>query len=104
EGKTRSHSIDSKDRALRSSSPKVQDWDTPSGQSATPTRLGRSSISPTTMLGGGASEPKAACKLGRSASTSGVPSPAGTPQRHAPESSANQSGSPCQVLHSHSSS
>ncbi|KAK2831058.1 hypothetical protein Q7C36_016144 [Tachysurus vachellii] len=97
EGKTRSHSIDSKDRALRSSSPKVQDWDTPSGQSATPTRLGRSSISPTTMLGGGASEPKAACKLGRSASTSGVPSPAGTPQRHAPESSANQSGSPCQM-------
>ncbi|MCI4385538.1 hypothetical protein PGIGA_G00051660 [Pangasianodon gigas] len=97
EGKTRSHSIDSKDRALRSSSPKVQDWDTPSGQSATPTRLGRSSISPTTMLGTGTSEPKAACKLGRSASTSGVPSPVGTPQRHAPESSANQSGSPCQM-------
>ncbi|KAI4887207.1 hypothetical protein NFI96_012645 [Prochilodus magdalenae] len=97
EGKARSHSTDSKDRALRSSSPKAQDWDTPSGQSATPTRLGRSSVSPTTMLGGGASEPKAACKLGRSASTSGVPSPVGTPQRHAPEPSANQSGSPCQV-------
>ncbi|KAG9264817.1 neuronal tyrosine-phosphorylated phosphoinositide-3-kinase adapter 2 isoform X1 [Astyanax mexicanus] len=95
EGKARSHSTDSKDRALRSASPKLQEWDTPSGQSATPTRLGRSSISPTTMLGGGSSEPKAACKLGRSASTSGVPSPVGTPQRHAPEPS--QSGSPCQM-------
>uniref|UniRef100_A0A3B1J6V0 Neuronal tyrosine-phosphorylated phosphoinositide-3-kinase adaptor 2 n=1 Tax=Astyanax mexicanus TaxID=7994 RepID=A0A3B1J6V0_ASTMX len=94
-GKARSHSTDSKDRALRSASPKLQEWDTPSGQSATPTRLGRSSISPTTMLGGGSSEPKAACKLGRSASTSGVPSPVGTPQRHAPEPS--QRGSPCQV-------
>ncbi|TSX85966.1 Neuronal tyrosine-phosphorylated phosphoinositide-3-kinase adapter 2 [Bagarius yarrelli] len=82
---------------LRGSSPKLQDWDTPSGQSATPTRLGRSSVSPTTMLGGGTSEPKAVCKLGRSASTSGVPSPSGTPLRHAPESSANQSGSPCQM-------
>ncbi|KAL7849593.1 hypothetical protein SRHO_G00212160 [Serrasalmus rhombeus] len=97
EGKARSHSTDSKDRALRSSSPKAQDWDTPSGQFATPTRLGRSSVSPTTMLGGGASEPKAACKLGRSASTSGVPSPVGTPQRHAPEPSANQSGTPFQM-------
>uniref|UniRef100_A0A8C4DQK4 Neuronal tyrosine-phosphorylated phosphoinositide-3-kinase adapter 2 n=1 Tax=Dicentrarchus labrax TaxID=13489 RepID=A0A8C4DQK4_DICLA len=47
-------------------------------------RMGRSSVSPTMMLsgGGGAGESKSACKLGRSASTSGVPSPGGTPQRH----------------------
>uniref|UniRef100_A0A673MY03 Neuronal tyrosine-phosphorylated phosphoinositide-3-kinase adapter 2-like n=1 Tax=Sinocyclocheilus rhinocerous TaxID=307959 RepID=A0A673MY03_9TELE len=74
---------DSRDRALRSSSPKSQDWETPTGQSATPSRFGRSSISPTTMLG----ETKAGCKLGRSASTSGVPSPVGTPQRHASDTS-----------------
>ncbi|XP_035390379.1 neuronal tyrosine-phosphorylated phosphoinositide-3-kinase adapter 2 [Electrophorus electricus] len=98
DSKVRSHSTDCKDRNLRSSSPKAQEWDTPSGQSATPTRMGRSSVSPTTMLGGGATEPKAACKLGRSASTSGVPSPVGTPQRHAPDPSANQGGSPCQML------
>ncbi|KAF7699782.1 neuronal tyrosine-phosphorylated phosphoinositide-3-kinase adapter 2 isoform X1 [Silurus meridionalis] len=97
EGKTRSYSIDSKERALRSSSPKTQDWDATSGHSATPTPLGRSSISPTTMMGGGSSEPKTACKLGRSASTSGVPSPAGTPQRHGPDSSSNQSASPCKM-------
>uniref|UniRef100_A0AAY5EX13 Neuronal tyrosine-phosphorylated phosphoinositide-3-kinase adaptor 2a n=1 Tax=Electrophorus electricus TaxID=8005 RepID=A0AAY5EX13_ELEEL len=101
--KVRSHSTDCKDRNLRSSSPKAQEWDTPSGQSATPTRMGRSSVSPTTMLGGGATEPKAACKLGRSASTSGVPSPVGTPQRHAPDPSANQGGSPCQVSPPYSS-
>ncbi|XP_065136756.1 neuronal tyrosine-phosphorylated phosphoinositide-3-kinase adapter 2 [Paramisgurnus dabryanus] len=84
---------DSRERALHSSSPKSQDWETPTGQSATPTatpsRFGRSSISPTTMLG----ETKGGCKLGRSASTSGVPSPVGTPQRHAPD----PSGSPCQM-------
>ncbi|KAG7479111.1 hypothetical protein JOB18_018434 [Solea senegalensis] len=47
-------------------------------------RMGRSSVSPTMMLcgGGGGGESKAVCKLGRSASTSGVPSPGGTPQRH----------------------
>ncbi|XP_020515539.1 neuronal tyrosine-phosphorylated phosphoinositide-3-kinase adapter 2 isoform X1 [Labrus bergylta] len=51
-------------------------------------RMGRSSVSPTMMLcgggagGGGGAESKSACKLGRSASTSGVPSPGGTPQRH----------------------
>uniref|UniRef100_A0A8C4DQJ4 Neuronal tyrosine-phosphorylated phosphoinositide-3-kinase adapter 2 n=1 Tax=Dicentrarchus labrax TaxID=13489 RepID=A0A8C4DQJ4_DICLA len=42
-------------------------------------RMGRSSVSPTMMLSGGGGS---ACKLGRSASTSGVPSPGGTPQRH----------------------
>ncbi|XP_016123521.1 neuronal tyrosine-phosphorylated phosphoinositide-3-kinase adapter 1-like [Sinocyclocheilus grahami] len=40
------------------------------------------------MLG----ETKAGCKLGRSASTSGVPSPVGTPQRHAPDASAHPCG------------
>ncbi|KAF4104329.1 neuronal tyrosine-phosphorylated phosphoinositide-3-kinase adapter 2 [Onychostoma macrolepis] len=88
---------DSRDRALRSSSPKSQDWETPTGQSATPTatpsRFGRSSISPTTMLG----ETKAGCKLGRSASTSGVPSPVGTPQRHASDASAHPCGTPFQM-------
>ncbi|XP_063349325.1 neuronal tyrosine-phosphorylated phosphoinositide-3-kinase adapter 2 [Pelmatolapia mariae] len=44
-------------------------------------RMGRSSVSPTMMLTGGG-EPKSAGKLGRSASTSGVPSPGGTPHRH----------------------
>ncbi|XP_036935275.1 neuronal tyrosine-phosphorylated phosphoinositide-3-kinase adapter 2 isoform X1 [Acanthopagrus latus] len=48
-------------------------------------RLGRSSVSPTMMLSGGG-ESKTVCKLGRSASTSGVPSPGGTPQRHLHES------------------
>ncbi|CAN9511238.1 unnamed protein product [Ophioblennius macclurei] len=50
-------------------------------------RMGRSSVSPTMMLcGGGAAgggeDPKSLCKLGRSASTSGVPSPGGNPQHH----------------------
>uniref|UniRef100_A0A8D3DKZ7 Neuronal tyrosine-phosphorylated phosphoinositide-3-kinase adapter 2 n=1 Tax=Scophthalmus maximus TaxID=52904 RepID=A0A8D3DKZ7_SCOMX len=47
-------------------------------------RMGRSSVSPTMMLsgGGGGGESQSVCKLGRSASTSGVPSPGGTPQRH----------------------
>lgn len=48
-------------------------------------RMGRSSVSPTMMLsggGGGGGDSKSVCKLGRSASTSGVPTPGGTPQRH----------------------
>ncbi|KAM4743205.1 neuronal tyrosine-phosphorylated phosphoinositide-3-kinase adapter 2 [Anableps anableps] len=45
-------------------------------------RMGRSSVSPTMMLTGGGGESKTMSKLGRSASTSGVPSPGGTPQRH----------------------
>ncbi|XP_077961170.1 neuronal tyrosine-phosphorylated phosphoinositide-3-kinase adapter 2 isoform X1 [Gasterosteus aculeatus] len=58
------------------------------GQSSPlPSRMGRSSVSPTMMLSGGAgggesAESKLVCKLGRSASTSGVPSPGGTPHRH----------------------
>ncbi|XP_041919582.1 neuronal tyrosine-phosphorylated phosphoinositide-3-kinase adapter 2 [Alosa sapidissima] len=104
--KSRSHSTDSKERSHSSSRDSPQttplEWDGQSGQSGTPTatpsRLGRSSVSPTTMLGGGSSEPKAVCKLGRSASTSGVPSPVGTPLRHAsPDALANQSASLCQI-------
>ncbi|XP_047248252.1 neuronal tyrosine-phosphorylated phosphoinositide-3-kinase adapter 2 isoform X5 [Girardinichthys multiradiatus] len=49
-------------------------------------RMGRSSVSPTMMLSGGGGESKTVGKLGRSASTSGVPSPGGTPQRHLHES------------------
>ncbi|XP_068441449.1 neuronal tyrosine-phosphorylated phosphoinositide-3-kinase adapter 2 [Clinocottus analis] len=50
-------------------------------------RMGRSSVSPTMMLSGGggggeSAESKLVCKLGRSASTSGVPLPGATPQRH----------------------
>nr|XP_019961094.1 PREDICTED: neuronal tyrosine-phosphorylated phosphoinositide-3-kinase adapter 2 isoform X1 [Paralichthys olivaceus]XP_019961095.1 PREDICTED: neuronal tyrosine-phosphorylated phosphoinositide-3-kinase adapter 2 isoform X1 [Paralichthys olivaceus]XP_019961096.1 PREDICTED: neuronal tyrosine-phosphorylated phosphoinositide-3-kinase adapter 2 isoform X1 [Paralichthys olivaceus]XP_019961097.1 PREDICTED: neuronal tyrosine-phosphorylated phosphoinositide-3-kinase adapter 2 isoform X1 [Paralichthys ol len=47
-------------------------------------RMGRSSVSPTMMLSGGGvgGESKSVCKLGRSASTSGVPSPGATPQRY----------------------
>ncbi|XP_053278795.1 neuronal tyrosine-phosphorylated phosphoinositide-3-kinase adapter 2 [Pleuronectes platessa] len=47
-------------------------------------RMGRSSVSPTMMLSGGGvgGESKSVCKLGRSASTSGVPSPGTTLQRH----------------------
>ncbi|KAM7412376.1 hypothetical protein PAMA_019985 [Pampus argenteus] len=44
-------------------------------------RMGRSSVSPIMMLTGGGGESKPVCKLGRSVSTSGVPSPGGTPQR-----------------------
>lgn len=48
-------------------------------------------------------ETKVGCKLGRSASTSGVPSPMGTPQRHAPDASAHQCGTPFQVQPPYSS-
>ncbi|XP_029026967.1 neuronal tyrosine-phosphorylated phosphoinositide-3-kinase adapter 2 isoform X2 [Betta splendens] len=52
-----------------------------SGQSSpASSRKGRSSVSPTMMLSGG--ESKSVCKLGRSASTSGVPPPGGTAQHH----------------------
>ncbi|XP_024133049.1 neuronal tyrosine-phosphorylated phosphoinositide-3-kinase adapter 2 isoform X2 [Oryzias melastigma] len=47
-------------------------------------RIGRSSVSPTMFQSGG--ESQAVCKLGRSASTSVVPSPFGTPPRHLEES------------------
>ncbi|XP_067103022.1 neuronal tyrosine-phosphorylated phosphoinositide-3-kinase adapter 2 [Osmerus mordax] len=98
EARSRSHSSEplsrheSKERGAQHGGTRDDhhEWDGPSGQSsaktATPSRIGRSSVSPTMMLGGGASaEPKVVCKLGRSASTSGVPSPGGTPQRQPSE-------------------
>ncbi|XP_041733096.1 neuronal tyrosine-phosphorylated phosphoinositide-3-kinase adapter 2 isoform X2 [Coregonus clupeaformis] len=96
EAKTRSHSTEPLSRHESKAhhggsqeSPKSQEWDGPSGHSSTPTatpsRLGRSSVSPTMMLGSGGTESKAVCKLGRSASTSGVPSPCGTPQHQPSE-------------------
>ncbi|XP_078785962.1 neuronal tyrosine-phosphorylated phosphoinositide-3-kinase adapter 2 isoform X4 [Oryzias latipes] len=47
-------------------------------------RIGRSSVSPTLIQSGG--ESQVVCRLGRSASTSVVPSPFGTPQHHLDES------------------
>ncbi|XP_061072177.1 neuronal tyrosine-phosphorylated phosphoinositide-3-kinase adapter 2 [Conger conger] len=104
EAKSRSHSTDTlprhegRDRGGHHGGkepPLAGEWDGMSGQSATPTptstpiRLGRSSVSPTVMLGSSSTEPKAGCKLGRSASTPGVPLP-GTPQRQAPEALQSQ--------------
>nr|XP_029485708.1 neuronal tyrosine-phosphorylated phosphoinositide-3-kinase adapter 2 [Oncorhynchus nerka] len=96
EAKTRSHSTEPLSRHESKAhhggsqeSPKSQEWDGPSGHSSNPTampsRLGRSSVSPTMMLGSGVTESKAVCKLGRSASTSGVPSPCETPQHQPSE-------------------
>ncbi|XP_041729169.2 neuronal tyrosine-phosphorylated phosphoinositide-3-kinase adapter 2-like [Coregonus clupeaformis] len=96
EAKTRSHSTEPLSRheckahhGGSRESPMSQEWDGPSGNSSTPTatpsRLGRSSVSPTMMLGSGGTESKTVCKLGRSASTLGVPSPGGTPQHQASE-------------------
>lgn len=67
--------------------PKHDSKDRDGQSSPVSSRMGRSSVSPTMMLcgggaGGGAGDVKSVCKLGRSASTSGVPSPGGTPQRH----------------------
>ncbi|XP_074536101.1 neuronal tyrosine-phosphorylated phosphoinositide-3-kinase adapter 2 isoform X2 [Halichoeres trimaculatus] len=65
--------------------PRQGSKDRDSQSSPVSSRMGRSSVSPTMMLSGGGGaggESKPACKLGRSASTSGVPSPGGTPQRH----------------------
>ncbi|KAG9348230.1 hypothetical protein JZ751_001965 [Albula glossodonta] len=104
EAKGRSHSTDplprheGRDRGGHHSGSKdlVSEWDGMSGQSATPTptatpiRLGRTSVSPTMMLGSGSAESKAGCKLGRSASTPGVPPPTGTPQRQAPDPQQSQ--------------
>ncbi|XP_068173835.1 neuronal tyrosine-phosphorylated phosphoinositide-3-kinase adapter 2 isoform X2 [Antennarius striatus] len=57
--------------------PDSKDRDGPSSPGSS--RMGRASVSPTMMLSG-----ESRCKLGRSASTSGVPSPGGT-QRHLEE-------------------
>ncbi|XP_036393310.1 neuronal tyrosine-phosphorylated phosphoinositide-3-kinase adapter 2 [Megalops cyprinoides] len=106
EAKSRSHSTEplprheSRDRGGHHGGskepPQAGEWDGMSGQSATPTptatpiRLGRSSVSPTMMLGSSSAESKAGCKLGRSASTPGVPPPTGTPQRQPLEAQQSQ--------------
>ncbi|KAJ8368162.1 hypothetical protein SKAU_G00081900 [Synaphobranchus kaupii] len=105
EAKSRSHSTDTlprhegRDRGGHHGSkepPQAGEWDGTSGQSATPTptatpiRLGRTSVSPTTMLGSSSTESKVGCKVGRSASTPGVLPPTGTPQRQAPEALQSQ--------------
>ncbi|KAJ6669333.1 hypothetical protein lerEdw1_008142 [Lerista edwardsae] len=84
---------------------KAQEWDGTPGLPVVSSRLGRSSVSPTMLAGNNSSvlllcwsqntrdkivihvlfpsfpEPKASCRLGRSASTSGVPPPSVTPLR-----------------------
>ncbi|XP_018587623.1 neuronal tyrosine-phosphorylated phosphoinositide-3-kinase adapter 2 [Scleropages formosus] len=106
EAKSRSHSTelqpkpDTKDRGAHHSgtrdSPKAHERDGGSGQSAntTPSRMGGSSVSPTAMLGSSGSEAKAVSKVGRSASTSGMPLALGTPQRQASEPQQSQQVAP----------
>ncbi|KGL81021.1 Neuronal tyrosine-phosphorylated phosphoinositide-3-kinase adapter 2, partial [Tinamus guttatus] len=62
---------------------KAQEWDGTPGPPVVSSRLGRSSVSPTMLAGSNSSEPKSSCRLGRSASTSGVPPPSVTPLRQA---------------------
>ncbi|XP_006861962.1 PREDICTED: neuronal tyrosine-phosphorylated phosphoinositide-3-kinase adapter 2 [Chrysochloris asiatica] len=92
--KVRSHStepipkLDSKDRGHHGTSSsrepgKAQEWDGTPGPPVVTSRLGRSSVSPTLLAGSHSSESKVSCKLGRSASTSGVPPPSVTPLRQA---------------------
>ncbi|XP_070610186.1 neuronal tyrosine-phosphorylated phosphoinositide-3-kinase adapter 2 [Erythrolamprus reginae] len=64
---------------------KAQEWDGTPGPSLVSNRLGRSSVSPTMLAGNNSSEPKSSCRLGRSASTSGVPPPSVPPLRQASE-------------------
>ncbi|KAJ1088739.1 hypothetical protein NDU88_001894, partial [Pleurodeles waltl] len=64
---------------------KSQEWDGTPGPSLVSSRLGRSSVSPTMLAGNNGSEMKVSCKLGRSASTSGVPPPSITPLRQTSE-------------------
>ncbi|XP_063093304.1 neuronal tyrosine-phosphorylated phosphoinositide-3-kinase adapter 2 isoform X1 [Cavia porcellus] len=92
--KVRSHSteplpkLDSKERGhhgvASSREPvKAQEWDGTPGPPVVTSRMGRCSVSPTLLAGNHSSEPKVSCKLGRSASTSGVPPPSVTPLRQA---------------------
>lgn len=92
--KVRSHStepipkLDSKERGHHGASSsrepiKAQEWDGTPGPPVVTSRLGRCSVSPTLLAGNHSSEPKVSCKLGRSASTSGVPPPSVTPLRQA---------------------
>ncbi|GCB72057.1 hypothetical protein scyTo_0009013 [Scyliorhinus torazame] len=75
---------------------KSQEWDGSPGPPATvSSRMGRSSVSPTLLAGHSCSdtmqpETKASCKLGRSASTSGVPPPSITPLRQSSETQQSQ--------------
>ncbi|XP_024420072.3 neuronal tyrosine-phosphorylated phosphoinositide-3-kinase adapter 2 isoform X1 [Desmodus rotundus] len=91
--KVRSHSteplpkLDSKEKGHHGASSrepvKAQEWDGTPGPPVVTSRLGRCSVSPTLLAGNHSSEPKVSCKLGRSASTSGVPPPSVTPLRQA---------------------
>ncbi|XP_062407695.1 neuronal tyrosine-phosphorylated phosphoinositide-3-kinase adapter 2 [Sardina pilchardus] len=77
-----------KDRANHSAeTTKTNEWEGLSGPPAigTPSRLGRSCVSPTMVLGNTSSELKTAQKMGRSPSTPVAPSPLGTPQRQPQE-------------------
>ncbi|XP_018411125.1 PREDICTED: neuronal tyrosine-phosphorylated phosphoinositide-3-kinase adapter 2 [Nanorana parkeri] len=97
EMKVRSHSteplpkLENKERSSHHSSPssretiKAQEWDGTPGPTHVSSRLGRSSVSPTMLAGNNNTEMKISCKLGRSASTSGVPPPSVTPLRQANE-------------------
>ncbi|XP_038671624.1 neuronal tyrosine-phosphorylated phosphoinositide-3-kinase adapter 2 isoform X2 [Scyliorhinus canicula] len=75
---------------------KSQEWDgSPGPSAAVSSRMGRSSVSPTLLAGHSSSdtmqpETKASCKLGRSASTSGVPPPSITPLRQSSETQQSQ--------------
>ncbi|XP_041119033.1 neuronal tyrosine-phosphorylated phosphoinositide-3-kinase adapter 2-like [Polyodon spathula] len=101
EAKSRSHSTEpllrheSKDKGGHGTTREqkvAHEWDGEPGQPATATssRLGRSSVSPTLMSGSSSSESKAVCKLGRSASTSGVPPPSVAPFRQGGEMQQSQ--------------
>ncbi|XP_013910165.1 PREDICTED: neuronal tyrosine-phosphorylated phosphoinositide-3-kinase adapter 2 isoform X1 [Thamnophis sirtalis] len=94
--KIRSHSteplpkLENKDKGCHHGSSsrepiKAQEWDGTPGPSLVSNRLGRSSVSPTMLAGNNSSEPKSSCRLGRSASTSGVPPPSVPPLRQASE-------------------
>ncbi|KAL2097943.1 hypothetical protein ACEWY4_007150 [Coilia grayii] len=77
-----------KDRSNYSTEPtKTNEWEGLSGPPAmgTPSRLGRSCVSPTLMLGNTNSELKMVQKVGRSPSNPVAPSPLGTPQRQQPQ-------------------
>ncbi|XP_072110623.1 neuronal tyrosine-phosphorylated phosphoinositide-3-kinase adapter 2 [Mobula birostris] len=70
---------------------KSQEWDgSPGPPAPVSSRMGRSSVSPTLLAGHNSSdtirqESKTSCKLGRSASTSGVPPPSVSPLRQSGE-------------------
>ncbi|ELW70179.1 hypothetical protein TREES_T100010644 [Tupaia chinensis] len=94
--KVRSHSteplpkLDMKERGHHGASSsrepvKAQEWDGTPGPPVVTSRMGRCSVSPTLLAGNHSSEPKVSCKLGRSASASGVPPPSVTPLRQTSE-------------------